>query len=1391
MAQYTNKFKLGYFENGDKSDAIIESRRWRTIDSQMYGLFDVLGNGVIDGWDFVVPDEDQLLLSITQGSGHIGYVSVESASTQSIALGAGIRNYIYAVSSNTSYFNRDVSFTALPSTTSSDGYLLLGYVDTDDEGTSPIIKEVNIDDRVYISFKQQILNLIKEHRHIGGTQNPTKINLGTDVQGYLREDNIDDLDASFIATGVLSEDRIPQLDHLTKLSHVGILTHAQLDTFVQILSHDGARLMGETSSVDLLKLVLAIKHIYPEIDDYFVNEVAFIPGISPDTWVDKDNTTAEVDYRTSAEGGTHTITGTPAASTSTFTKKWDSEAEFEEATLDDIAIVGDSLRLVTKENRAYIDDFKEVSDWETVTTDMSSVQSNFVIDTLLSPDGVSSGKVTVESGQAEIVFLLKKTFAAQDWSNYNKISFEFYCDSAKHGDIYFYIYDAVSGSQQSYTMVLERNSPSINRDTLQIGWREIVIDISKYSRQNITSVGFYTSTTSGWNIADSLSFNVDEMYLTSGNIFLDRGTAVFKYGNDFQYTFSDIRWDASVPDDTYIRVRTRVSDSEDMSGALWSDYLTESGEAIILPSEGVYKYIEIEVTLESNEDKNLTPQLYALYLDCTVVSAERSFEFSTKDAWDAGELRNIDTESSPGKIQIKSLTDLGTYLYTASGVLKQLNSDMSERLSVYGQNVPKSFVQLKNGTEAGFGQISAVDVGLRDSFFIADTDNDRVLEVDKSGNVLWGLMGVFPETPINPYASSSGSSGSGGSSTSSTSSSTFAPLGCYYNVDESRLYVMFNADLENVYSSTKFVPANMFLKAGTRRIYLDPTKCKFSLFGVGEDYYGKDAGSGSYLSGSNVLQVDLSEADAVTISNVASTEDPYLVADSPKINEVVSQNKITAQFSVYNCELGNTEYGIKVQLDGGVYTDLRLLPSIDFDGLSDGLHILKANLIDSNGNILANEGCSCTIKFYISTGAFFESAVSILSLADNEMISSGDVSVEFATYNVPFGYSLRYIVDNGSYVQHDESTPIEIDGLTGGEHTLRLYLADVDNVVLPGDMTDITVSFVVGNRTSVSFSLVVSKDSIHDSKDNAVGDSIVSIYITPIKIANIYAPFDVHLITADTTEGDVSNFDILIAKVGTPSYLNYSDTSYRDGYSVVEYSEAGSLVLADNNSVIENNKENAKKFFGGAYKYGSDELFVADAYGKRAVVVELDTDKKTSSIVWAYDSDKIVSDFSRIPDASGFNYIRDSGIENELVYVRRDMSVTWYNNTNETIRILSGETDYDQFYADPDFDLFGSDFDSGDLLPGQYYTFRFINIGTYNYFVYPFIYTGKTYVLETSITPNDTFVLVENDPNCSSYLNRIIKIDAWGNVMWSFGESFASLIKDAKPISSNEIIIAV
>jgi len=94
---------------------------------------------------------------------------------------------------------------------------------------------------------------------------------------------------------VLDIDRIPNLDHITKLINNGILTHAQLDAFVESLSVQNASLMGDIASSNLLKSTITLKRSHSGIDDDFLNEITLIPGISPNSYIDTVNSTASWD----------------------------------------------------------------------------------------------------------------------------------------------------------------------------------------------------------------------------------------------------------------------------------------------------------------------------------------------------------------------------------------------------------------------------------------------------------------------------------------------------------------------------------------------------------------------------------------------------------------------------------------------------------------------------------------------------------------------------------------------------------------------------------------------------------------------------------------------------------------------------------------------------------------------------------------------------------------------------------------------------------------------------------------------------------------------------------------------------------------------------------------
>ena len=98
MPNETSKYKLGYFEAGESVTAAseIDRTRFLTLDRQVLGLFEVLGNGIISGWELVSNDDTAYEITVNPGSGHVNYVAVDSDEAATLDITPNATNYIYA-----------------------------------------------------------------------------------------------------------------------------------------------------------------------------------------------------------------------------------------------------------------------------------------------------------------------------------------------------------------------------------------------------------------------------------------------------------------------------------------------------------------------------------------------------------------------------------------------------------------------------------------------------------------------------------------------------------------------------------------------------------------------------------------------------------------------------------------------------------------------------------------------------------------------------------------------------------------------------------------------------------------------------------------------------------------------------------------------------------------------------------------------------------------------------------------------------------------------------------------------------------------------------------------------------------------------------------------------
>jgi plastocyanin len=969
------------------------------------------------------------------------------------------------------------------------------------------------------------------------------------------------------------------------------------------------------------------------------------------------------------------------------------------------------------------------------------------------------------------------------------------------------------------------------------GWREISVDLTKYNRESINTVGFFMSTQYGWDATRPFELNVDKMTLTTGNKFVTSGYARFIYGNGFPQDFWRIRWDVVLPTGTVLKARTRTSnvladfDPLSTTQPAWSAYNSTSGFEIT-GNGTLYSYIQIEVAFEANTELTASPELLRLYLDRKVSADSSGFTYNEEDQWSAGSSFNLDYTTVPGSIQIASLTDVNNVFYGGSGIVEQTDADMNVVFSDIGASLPLSTRQALAGESAGFGQLSAVKRGEDDTVWVADTDNDRVLQIDKSGNIIFGLWGSFLEEPIDTYGNEESGPGSNTDAPDAPAAPdlTVVPEALYaiYNPNVKKLWVVFSGNLEPVEGTgTTFDRNKMFLKAGANRVYFG-TSTTFSLFGIDEDKYATWAMSPNeflkqFTFYSHILEAELSQADAAALASVASFDIPSIAVSTMGENELVDSDTVSISFVTPNFDIGgesSDNNGIRIRLNGGTYSYYRTRTIIlTAPSVTNGSNTLVANLVDGNNNVLDNEEVSCSLSFISDEDGLYENdpMIEVSSPRQGQTVSSLPVEVVFEARNhpiLPVGSCIQYSLDDGAWVDHRSEDPIQITSLTGGRHSIDVRLADADGEGVVGTGTSVTVSFNYGTSSNSDLQLLIGAGTIRGAsraETTKTPEKLLSVTTSNIYFANLFCPVDLQVIPDETsTVNPEGNPTVLVAKLRSPSTTeclslvgtttsqiaapsapsSIFGTSYLDGHSVVQYSMTGAVLFSNNASKFSDTKVNSKIYLGSANKISSTDLIMADAIRQRAIIAQTDLNTGKPQVIWEYKSDRVVSDF-QLANNDGDNIIVQDLLCNPTdVYIRTGTVVTWTNSSSMPIKIVSGTTNSTTFAADPDLTLYGDEFISQELQPGEQYARTFEDGGDFHWFSHPNIVTGIVHVSSGSTTSSDQYLVVEKDPISSVGGGRVLKLDAWGKIAWSFGDGVLYDPKDVRVLPNGSILIS-
>lgn len=886
--KFTDHFRLGSMEPNQPIIPLEDSRRMLTIDRQMLGLFQVLGNGVISGW--TVTSGTALSVNISPGRGHVFFMSALTQDPRSVPdLVPSQTNYIYAQALETTRFDRNVFFFSSTNLFNSSQAILLAAVITDASSIVSVDNSVRQD----ISFIEQIKTLINQHRHRGAPDNPTKIDLASEVQGQLPGSRVDGFDAAKIITGTIAPGRLPPIEHAS-LKNSGILTHPQLETFIRNLSNPNVRLLGELSTVNMLQMYLAHKHIWNEVDAFSFNILAMIPGITPDSYTDFSTRDGQPVTTAIFDRSNHVIQGVPSTTgtllTTTFQTRLDFESAFSNSNLDIVEQAGDVfLRLERPFGETEIESFDsvlaaglDVPNW-TVETVSTADSTSYTTDGDKKVDGAYSADLTIDQAfrvQATKIFGSSDTL---DWSNYNKLEISIYTLSANHGRINMQIL----GGTADNIIIIDDFTVLEAAEITEGGFAQFTRPIDTLTRDAVLGIRFYTETGSGWDLG-KISFNVDRIRLINDLFFVPAGRMRFRLKTPQKSQWAAISWDADLNGGT-VQARARsVADFAvlDQSTAIpFKPFFSASGDN---PQVEDNTNLEIEIAVGANGLKTASPVVRSVTVSYITPSTSRGFRIDTADEFARGTLVNTEILSTPavsplpddGDVAIEGRIEVGDYIYSTNYTIQQIYKDaLTNRVTPYkgvsGDRLPLSPVQAARTDvvfrNTGFDGVASVERLEDRTYLVCDTLNDRVLIMDQEGNVLSGIA-----------SNNARDASSGGDS-------SLYPLTASLNLDDSTLYINWST--------------NTFLsKIDVTKITINGAGLNLTLSGL--DSVVRPTGLNAELDSSNIVPIKLSDAHSGEIqqyinnSGIADTRlylnvDPGVVKDTTGAVDLENTNFAT------------------------------------------------------------------------------------------------------------------------------------------------------------------------------------------------------------------------------------------------------------------------------------------------------------------------------------------------------------------------------------------------------------------------------------------------------------------------------------------------------------------
>lgn len=673
-------YQLGYLEAGQSDyDLDLDERRFRAIENQTYALYELFGNGILDddpdnpSWRIDSVPSSTSQISITAGRGHVAWKYAETNSAATLNLptppgGASVVTYwVYAVANEDTAVTREVDFiVSLVELLETDVYVGLGgvVVDFSVDPVSIAIYNTAEYGRVNISLFSTLASIINKHRHIGGSRNPSPIDLGRHVQGKLSGDKIENLDLNTVTKGFLSAERLPLIDHNILLNR-GTLTHAEIDTLLGMLNGlgEGYRL-SDISLANRLQVILALKRQagLDAIDEMQLNAVFYIPGITTSsfeaTGIPETITLADIDYVN------HQIVGTTVTPVRSSQIVWTTDTDFDAAYAAGLARTvatdpaTENIEVIGEGTNGSITIARPTNYRGIATTDLTSPnwQDGYVFLDQSTKNTVSPPPTTHEyhdEYDVERYFWLPFT-AQQNWAGQTHIGVGYGLSvESVPGTIYMYLVlanggTAVTVSKDGSETTIRISTPIALHPSDFSGnieevyaVREIAeFGLSAAQRVAIKGVGFSWSTAGGWN-GQELDFYLrvpDEseistvtapyprviearqtlpdtssaIFIWNESLYAPLARLVFRFDSNYTTTmYNQVNWSATIPGGSRLRFYTRTAD---IQGNLGTAYIVSPITHLIDSNSRYGRWVDVIAELYASTDLASAPTVDSITL---------------------------------------------------------------------------------------------------------------------------------------------------------------------------------------------------------------------------------------------------------------------------------------------------------------------------------------------------------------------------------------------------------------------------------------------------------------------------------------------------------------------------------------------------------------------------------------------------------------------------------------------------------------------------------------------------------------------------------------------------------------------------------------------------------